>query len=403
MRFQLARIAACVLVVATAAPVVAAPWSRGYVVEYYEPAHYYGSKNPARDQPGSDCPRGVNPENDWPTLLTTPYRTREEAIALLDPERVDERTRGPNGYSLYFNRGPNRENVFDNPTVLPDPGMIEVEGAIAYGFNLDGDENTGFVSPTGEKGVDNAFYKASGCILRFRGPPREIGTAKNSNDSMHDGAFSIVMVLSGERDPLNDDDATLGIYVSKDDMVKDANGAIAYDYSFRVDPKRTLQSIMPVRIRNGVIENKKAETVTMRDFYAPAFFPEELVLEQAQLRFEIKPDGSLYGHLGGYRDWREHFRGAAGNGRAAAGAIHEIVGWMNLPAWWYSLRRNADGMPDPETGEMRGISSVYAITAIPAFVISPDGREPIKTARLIERSAADAAATRDLGGRRRSD
>ena len=378
-RFGQLAIAACTAMLAL--PASAAHWSRSFVVEYYEPAHYYGTKNPARDQPGTDCPHGINPDNDWVKMLTTPYRTREEAVAILAPERVDERTRGPDGYSVYYKRGPNRENIYDHPTASPDPGMLEVEGKIAYGFNLDGNEKTGFVSPTGEKGIDNAFYKASGCTLRFRGPPREIGTAKGSNDSMHDGAYTIVIVLSGEQGPTDDESATFGIYVSKDQMVKDANGGIARDYSFRVDPDPALQTVTTVRIRHGVIENKRQEKIQMRDFYAPGFFPKQLVLEQAKFKFELKSDGSLFGYLGGYRDWREHFRGSAGNGRPSAGAIHELVGHTNLQAWWYALRRNADGLPDPKTGEKRGISSVYAITAIPAFVITPDGGQSVELAQ----------------------
>ncbi|GAB1255612.1 hypothetical protein NBRC116494_01140 [Aurantivibrio plasticivorans] len=373
----------CVIPLICIPHVYAEPWHLGFVVEYYELAHYYGSDSVQRDLPGTDCPQGTNPDNDWPTILTTPYRTRAEAIAALDPERVDERTRGPNGYSLYYNRGPNRENVYDNPTVLPDPGMYEVEGDIAFGFNLDGDESTGFTGVNGVPGVDNAFYKSSGCVLRFRGQPREAGTGKNSNDSMHDGAFTIVMLLSGNESPMNDSNAKLGFYLSKDDMVKDANGDIAADYSFRIDPDTRFQDVSSVRIKDGIVTNISPETLTLRDFYAPAFYPKELVLEQSQFQFELKPDGSLFGYMGGYRDWREHYRGTAGNGRSAVGAIHEVVGKINLPAWWYSLRRNADGLPDPETGEMRGISTTYAITALPAFVISPNGQHEQALAQSI--------------------
>src|SRR5690606_4834703 len=46
----------------------------------------------------------------------------------------------------------------------------EVSGKVGIGLNLDGkvDDND-FVSPDGEKGIDNAFYRALGCIRMFRG------------------------------------------------------------------------------------------------------------------------------------------------------------------------------------------------------------------------------------------
>jgi hypothetical protein len=53
---------------------------------------------------------------------------------------------------------------------------------------------------------------------------------------------------------LNDANAKLGVYLSKDKTVKDANGAIASDYSFRIDPKDEFQTVADVKITNGVIE-----------------------------------------------------------------------------------------------------------------------------------------------------
>ena len=42
----------------------AAAWSKAFAVEWFEPAFYYGAKEGA-DAPGTDCPEGTNPENDW--------------------------------------------------------------------------------------------------------------------------------------------------------------------------------------------------------------------------------------------------------------------------------------------------------------------------------------------------
>jgi hypothetical protein len=122
----------------------------------------------------------------------------------------------------------------------------------------------------------------------------------------------------------------------------------------------------------------------MRDFYTPGFFPKELVLEKAQIRFEMKKDGALAGIFGGYRDWMVHCIGTAGNGGWSAGAIHETVGHINLPIWWHALKRHADGMPDPKTGENKGISTLYRIWAVPAFVTTPDGKARVTQAKRFE-------------------
>ncbi len=389
--------ALCLIIAGLAAPAAAEPWSRSWLIETYEPAHYYGRANRADDQPGTDCPKGVNPDVNWTKALLIGDRTPADVKRLLDPER---RSQPRFDRSFYYLRGPKGENVYLNPTVMPDTGQRDVEGATGLGFDLDDNPNTGgFVSPEGVPGIDNAYYRASGCWMRFRGPEREVATY--SNDGMHDGVFTIVMVLSGDKDPMNDENAKLGIYLAKDKMVKDANGAIARDYTFRIDPKQEFQTVADVKVTNGVIETKAPVTLTMRDFYTPGFFPKELVLEKARVRFEMREDGSLFGLFGGYRDWMVHYRGAAGNGSHSSGAIHETVGHINLPIWWYALRRHADGMPDPQTGEMRGISSAYRIWAIPAFVATPDGKARVTQARTFPPEPVAANAPNGGAGRSR--
>lgn len=52
---------------------------------------------------------------------------------------------------------------------------------------------------------------------------------------------------------------------------------------------------------------------------------------------------------------------------------------LNIPAYWYSLQREADGMRDPETGKNTGVSSVYRISAVAAFIVKA---RDLKTADL---------------------
>ena len=56
-------LSACCVAAGIATPAAAAPWVRGYVVDKYEPAFYYGAKGGTME-PGSDCPKGTTPDND---------------------------------------------------------------------------------------------------------------------------------------------------------------------------------------------------------------------------------------------------------------------------------------------------------------------------------------------------
>ena len=70
-------ISAMTAVAAFSGPALAA-WTKTYVVEWNEPAMYYGANSGVID-PGTDCPKGTNPEIDWIKVLMDAGYTREEA------------------------------------------------------------------------------------------------------------------------------------------------------------------------------------------------------------------------------------------------------------------------------------------------------------------------------------
>jgi hypothetical protein len=82
-------------------------------------------------------------------------------------------------------------------------------------------------------------------------------------------------------------------------------------------------------------------------------------LSKAQLRFELKQDGTLRGVIGGYQPWKDAL--SAGN-QANMGSD-----WVGV---YWNLRRSADSNPDPKTGENRDISNAYFVDAVPAFAVS---------------------------------
>jgi hypothetical protein len=356
------------MTVAMAAPTVAlADWTKSYVIEWNEPAMYYGAKSGVVD-PGTDCPNGSNPEIDWIKVLVEAGYTEDEAQWLRNPANP---TRSPvHGQNQMAFRGKDRANVYVNPTSTRDPGLTGVSGNIAEGINLDGNDKTGFMSPAGEKGIDNTFYKTLGCWKTYRGQQRLSSGALQFNDSMRNGGWTTLIVVAGQgADPMNDDNVTVGFYVSDDKMVKDGNGDIARDYTFSIKPHAKHEAIFPAHVANGVITSTKPVEAAMRD---PSYL-RDLELLQAQVKLTMKPDGSLTGYVGGYRPWEPVYKSWVN----ARGPVIEALTWVQLPGVYYALRRNADYSPSGSKGEKTHISFALRVDAIPAYVMTPDAAEQV--------------------------
>lgn len=356
-------VAAALTLAAIALPGAAsAEWTRSYVIEWNEPAMYYGAKEGVID-PGTDCPAGTNPEVDWIKVLMDAGYTREEAEWLRNPANP---TRSPvHGQNQMAFRGKDRANVYTDPTSTPDPGLVGVSGTIGEGVDLDGNLKNGFTSPTGEKGIDNNFYKTVGCWKTYRGPHRLSSGALQFNDAMRNGGWTTVIVVAGKgNDPLNDEDVTVGFYASGDKMVKDGNGDIARDYTFSIKPHAKYEAIFPARVRNGVITSTKPVDGSLRE---PAYW-RDLELLRARIRLEMKPDGTLVGYVGGYRSWKNVYKGWVD----ARGPVIESLTWVQLPGVYYALQRNADYSPTGPKGEKTHISYALRVDAIPAYVMTPD-------------------------------
>ena len=339
-----------------------AAWTKSYVVEWYESAMYFGGTNGILD-PGTDCPKGSNPEIDWVQVLIKAGYTEAEAKWLRNPANP---SRSPvHGQNQMAFRGKDRANVYIHPETYPDPGLTGVSGAIAEGFDLDGKASTGFVSPTGEQGIDNNFYRTLGCSKSWRGPSRLSANALSTNDAMRNGGWTVVVVVRGEgQDPMNDKNVEVGFYMSDDKLVKDGNGGIAHDYTFRIKPSK-LEAIMRASTSNGVIESKEAAPeVWMRDPGGAR----DLQLLRARLKLVMQPDGTLSGHIGGYRPWMPVYTALVN----ARGPVVEVLSWVELPSIYYALKRNADYSPMGRKGEKTHISYAMRINAIPAFVMTPD-------------------------------
>jgi hypothetical protein len=370
------------LVAALAATLVASPalaaWTRTYVVEWNEPAMYYGAKTGVT-APGTDCPNGTNPEVDWIKVLVEAGYTLEEAKWLRNPANP---TRSPvHGQNQMAFRGKDRANVYVNPTSTPDSGLVGVSGTIGEGIDLDSDARTGFTSPSGEPGIDNAFYRTLGCWKTYRGPPRLSSGALQFNDSMRNGGWTTVIVVAGSgNDPLNDKHVKVGFYASDDKMVKDGNGAIARDYTFRIKPHARYEAIFAARTVNGRILSTASSDVMLRD---PSY-ARDLELLRARVDLRMKEDGTLSGYVGGYRPWEVVYKGWVN----ARGPVIESLTWVQLPAVYYALRRNADFSPKGAKGEKTHISFALRVDALPAYVATPDASHEVTAVKSYKSIAA---------------
>jgi hypothetical protein len=117
------------------------------------------------------------------------------------------------------------------------------------------------------------------------------------------------------------------------------------------------------RIVDGVVLTEPVDTIDLdrgRD---------STRLFQARMRLEVRPDRTLKGVIGGYMDWRymANYWGALTFFEAGMGYAE--------PGVYNALKRAADGLPDPVTGELTGISAAYDIDGVAAFVPPEEERK----------------------------
>jgi hypothetical protein len=176
--------------------------------------------------------------------------------------------------------------------------------------------------------------------------------------------MSMLVEVSGIDDPRNDREVYVTMLYSLDAMAKSGSGAeILPDFTFHVtdNPQYTHYfSRIRGRIVDGVILTDTVDRFRLNlGVYGN---PPELDLAHARMRLELQPDGGLRGVLGGYRDWRDI-------SSTYVSSTTEFYHGFQQPALYNSLRRNADGMRNPVTGEFDGISTAYDMEGVPAFVV----------------------------------
>ncbi|GLR87578.1 hypothetical protein [Bradyrhizobium iriomotense] len=411
-RALLAFAAATALTCSDPVPAKADPWTRGFVVSSYGYAFRYGGRagftRGTEIEPGVDCPHGstnffTDSEQRRSTLARQKWYSQQEIDWIVEPPGLDQirgdthKVRGKVFARAISYRGYKRGiETYVNPWAAQDPGQPEVTSRIADGFNLDGKIGPNdFVSPDGEKGIDNALYRAWGCDAPWRGNGNAT-LALRYDTAMLDGLHTIVIRISGHQDPMNDSDATVEIGNSPDQIVRDARGGVGIDYSYRI-LRSARYTKLKATIKNGVVETEQVEhlhTPRMAYYYDQTG---DTNFTKGKIRLVIAPDGlSATSLIGGYRDWRDLYGDASfgGSSTAGAGSLDEVYHEDHV-ALYYALRRNADGMYNEKTRQYDGISTAYRMMMSSAFVVDPDQPMtiPIRAGNEWRRTVFEACKT----------
>jgi len=166
-------------------------------------------------------------------------------------------------------------------------------------------------------------------------------------------------------DPRNSDNVTITIDRATDHLSRDSAGDVRSDMTYHIDPDRRSHNVLHGHIADGVLYTEPADIRILAD---PYLIP-EYRWTRARLKLKLNDDGSVKGILGGYHDWNALYWAYA-----SGGWVDEHAVSLDIPAYWYSLKRNADADPDPQTGENRSISTAFEVEAVPAFVLPAERR-----------------------------
>lgn len=319
----------------------------------------------------AECPNGVN---DGP---------REHFKALFP----DDGTKRP-----VIDTQIKREAEGYFPTLSAEPFTFHLsQSKIAKGMNLDGktDDND-FLSPDGQKGIDNQLFRVLGCVRGYRAPDGDAYFFDNNTlvtDRYNRWLFEVTDVDS----MVNDDDVTVTTYRGLDGLMKtaDGNGMLAGG-SQVVDVKWGGRYVTKVKgkIVDGVLTTQPADIIFP---WATFGIPTDREMRDMRMNVKLISSGGT-GLIGGYTDLENWYRQTL----RSSSTHHQAYGQVSLPSVYRALRAAADGHPDPKTGENTTLSSALEVTLTQVHIIHPD--RPVAQA---DADTQTASAPKDRAGARR--
>jgi hypothetical protein len=263
-----------------------------------------------------------------------------------------------------------REGQIWNPTTDPESNKLqpfrEAQGATALGLNLDGKVGPhDFTSPDGEQGIDNQMYRVLGCVGNYRGPD---GSYRHFiEDYMRKFNYNRWLIeLTNVDDLTNDDDVDVTLYRGKDPLMVDALGGFIAGSTQHVDFRWGKSFIYHLKgkIKDGVLTTEPADVT----------FPESqargvpyLLVRGWRVKLHMKPDGAE-GLMAGYTDIERYYNSLGQNWSTH----HRSYGAEAMASEYRSMIKNADGYPDPATGQNTAISMAWEVKFAQAFILKDE-------------------------------
>ncbi|NML05820.1 hypothetical protein [Sphingomonas sp. G-3-2-10] len=338
----------------------------GFILTAFAPAIHQGDE---------DCPEGLAGTVSENYLQSQPPAERAR---LSLKENEPEFTRRWKASVA----GPNNTNICSNPELFDRPLQKTVQGKVAYGLDLDGGNasdgcsHVEFTGVDGRAGVDNQAYRAMGCTRTYRGIDGKGGDiVRGWNNLLATGEQSIVLLLRGVDSLVNDDNVEIIFATTDDRPVLDSKRGFIPGASFSVSENPRWRNVLRGRIVDGVLTSDPGEVRLTQRVGQGGIRGKNAEYHFLRSRFELRfqPDGTVKGLFGGYQPYRTVIQGTILGGLGAG----ETAG-IDCPAQYATLKKLADGIRDPKTGQCTAISSAMDVSAVPAFVID---RPPVAAKR----------------------
>ncbi|MGE4064552.1 MAG: hypothetical protein AB7E79_14395 [Rhodospirillaceae bacterium] len=261
-----------------------------------------------------------------------------------------------------------REAAIWGPTMEDEPFPFKyAQGKVAIGLNLDGKAGPNdFISPEGEKGIDNQLYRALGCVVNRRAPGGSLTVFVTTFMQRYN--YNRVLLEITDVDSLVDDeDVTVTTYRGRDAIMIDAAGKFLPGGSNRADHKWGKKFITSFkgRIKDGVLT-----TDPVADWYMPAKYTFQDVttrwFRDARFRLNLTPDRAS-GLLAGYTDTENWYRQII----RSLSTHHLSYGEEYAPPLYRAINRLADAFPD-ENGRNTAISAALEMNFVRVYITHPD-------------------------------
>lgn len=245
--------------------------------------------------------------------------------------------------------------------------FYEPQTKYSYGLNLDGKVTPeDYVSPAGEKGIDNQLYRSVACIEGFRGPTGVEYIFQNK--AIASDAYNRLMIQLSDVDSMtNDPDVNVTVYRGRDRLMTDASGDNIIPGGTQIVDTQWGKSL--IRHIKGEIVDGTLVTEPIPDLIIPwqnLGVPTYNKIRDMRMRLQLSPTDAS-GLIAGYADVDTWYRFLIRNDSTH----HLSNGYISAISLYKQLRRAADAYPNPETGENTAISSSLDAKFVQVHIIDP--------------------------------